>query len=97
MDGMSTAQVAPAAEEAQSADSLERRVIAEIANRIGTLGVETADIAGNLDEISGRAGRQAEQFKALQSTAKTMVETNRELDKSARAAQTAAVAETVKD
>ncbi len=56
---MSTAQVAPAAEEAQSADSLERRVIAEIANRIGTLGVETADIAGNLDEISGRAGRQA--------------------------------------
>jgi len=87
---MTTAQAAAAREAPQPANTLERQVIAEVANRIGTLGVETADVAGNLDEISGRVGRQAEQFKALQRTAETMVETNRELDKSARAAQTAA-------
>src|SRR5579859_1565561 len=88
---MTTAQATAAREEPQPANSsLERQVIAEIATRIGTLGVETADVAGNLDEISGRVGRQAEQFKALQRTAETMVGTNRELDKSARAAQAAA-------
>ncbi|HTP84046.1 MAG TPA: methyl-accepting chemotaxis protein [Alphaproteobacteria bacterium] len=81
---------APQPQEPQPGNSLERQVIAEIANRIGTLGVETADVAGNLDEISGRVAKQADQFKTLQNTAKTMVETNRDLDKSARAAQTAA-------
>ena len=79
-------------EAAGPADGLERRVIAEISSRIGHLGVETADVAGNLDEISGRVARQAEQFKTLQSTAETMVDTNRDLDRSARAAQTAASA-----
>ncbi len=73
-------------------ESLERRLIAELANRIGSLGVETADIAGNLDEMSGRVARQVEQFKTLQRTTETMVATNRDLDKSARAAQTAASA-----
>ena len=87
---MSIAQTAAAPQDAQPGDDLERRVIADISNRIGNLGVETADVAGNLDEISGRVAKQAEQFKSLHHTAETMVETNRDLDKSARAAQTAA-------
>src|SRR5579864_847285 len=74
------------------ADIRAARVIAEISNRIGGVGVETADIAGNLDEISNRIAREAEQFKSLRRTAETMIETNRDLDKSARAAQTAASA-----
>ena len=75
---------------APPADDLERRIIAEVANRIGSLGVETADIAGNLDEMSGRVAKQVEQFKTLRHTAETMVATNRNLDTSARAAQAAA-------
>lgn len=73
-----------------AAENLERRIIADVANRIGSLGVETADIAGNLDEMSGRVARQVEQFNKLQRTAETMVAANRDLDRSARAAQTAA-------
>ena len=33
-------------------------LIAELASRIGNLGVEVADIAGNLDEVTGRAAGQ---------------------------------------
>jgi methyl-accepting chemotaxis protein len=87
---MNSAQPKAAADDPRQAASLEQKVIAEVANRIGNLGVETADVAGNLDEISGRVARQVEQFKSLQRTAETMIETNRDLDKSARAAQTAA-------
>lgn len=87
---MESAQTKAAADDPRQAGSLEKAVIAELANRIGNLGVETADVAGNLDEVSGGVARQAEQFKALQRTAETMIDTNRDLDKSARAAQTAA-------
>ncbi len=66
------------------------RLIGELADRIGGLGVEMADIAGNLDEVSGRVARQAEQFKTLQRTAEAMVSANRNIDSSARAAQGAA-------
>ena len=87
---MNSAQTKAAADDPRQAGSLEQTVIAEVANRIGNLGVETADVAGNLDEVSGGVARQVEQFKALQRTAETMIDTNRGLDKSARAAQTAA-------
>ena len=87
---MNAAQTTAALDQAPGSDSLERRTIAEIANRIGSLGVETADIAGNLDEMSGRVAKQVEQFKKLRHTAETMVGANRDLDKSARAAQAAA-------
>ena len=68
------------------------KVIAEISNRIGGVSVDTADIAGNLDAIASRIGREAEQFKSLHQTAETMIGTNRDLDTSARAAQRAASA-----
>jgi methyl-accepting chemotaxis protein len=73
-------------------DAPERQLIAEIAKRIGSLGVETADIAGNVDETSRRVARQVEQFKGLRRTTEKMVETNRNLDASARAARSAASA-----
>jgi methyl-accepting chemotaxis protein len=68
------------------------RLVAELASRIGSLGVEVADIAGNLDEVTSRLGDQAAQFKELQATAETMVSGNREIDRAARATQGAASA-----
>ncbi len=74
------------------AQSAAERLVGEIANRIGGLGVETADIAANIDEVASRATRQAEQFKALGKTAETMVAANRDIDRAARAAQGATAA-----
>jgi methyl-accepting chemotaxis protein len=62
-------------------------LIAELASRIGNLGVEVADIAGNLDEVTGRAAGQAAQFKELLDQAQTMVVGNREIDRAARKTQ----------
>jgi methyl-accepting chemotaxis protein len=66
------------------------RLIAELAGRIGTLGVEVADIAGNLEEVTGRISNQAAQCEELEQSAQTMVSGNRAIDHSAREAQSAA-------
>ncbi len=68
------------------------RLVAELANRIGTLGVEVADISGHLEEVTHRVADQAEQFKELQETAQTMVVGNHSIDRAARKAQNAATA-----
>ena len=52
------------------------RLITEIADRIGTLGVEMADIAGNVEDVTGRVTEQAHKFKALDETAKAMIDGN---------------------
>ena len=65
-------------------------LIVELASRIGNLGVEVADIAGHLDEVTTRASQQAAQFKHLQAATETMVAGNREIDRAARETQTAA-------
>src|SRR6185437_14246683 len=68
------------------------RFVAEVASRIGNLGVELADIAGHLEDVTGRVSDQAERFTALQQTAETMVAGNRAIDGAARTAQEAASA-----
>ena len=73
-------------------EGASERLVAELASRIGSLGVEVADIAGNLDEVTSRLGDQAAQFKELQATGETMVAGNREIDRAARATQGAASA-----
>jgi methyl-accepting chemotaxis protein len=65
-------------------------LIAELASRIGNLGVEVADIAGNLDEVTSRASQRATRFKQLQGAAETMVAGSREIDRAARATQSVA-------
>ena len=65
-------------------------LIGELASRIDTLGVEVADVAGNLDEVTQRVAQQAAQFKELQGTVETMVAGNREIDRAARSTQNAA-------
>src|ERR1700744_2100028 len=68
------------------------RLVAELAARIGTLGVEVADIAGNLDEVTTRISNQAAQFEELEQSAQTMAAGTREIDRAAREAQGAASA-----
>src|SRR5581483_10136639 len=67
-------------------------LVAELGARVGSLGVELADVAGNLEEVTNRVANQAEQFKELQHAAQTMVAGNREIDRAAREAQRAASA-----
>ncbi|HVW68424.1 MAG TPA: methyl-accepting chemotaxis protein [Steroidobacteraceae bacterium] len=66
------------------------RLIAELAARIGTLGVEVADIAGNLEEVTARISNQAAQFEELEQSAQTMVAGNQAIDRAAKEAQRAA-------
>ncbi len=68
------------------------RLVSELAARVGSLGVELADVAGNLEEVTQRVTNQAEQFKQLQGAAETMVAGNREIDRASREAQQAASA-----
>jgi methyl-accepting chemotaxis protein len=68
------------------------RLVSELAARVGSLGVELADVAGNLDEVTRRVGNQVDQFKQLHRAAETMVAGNREIDRAAREAQHAASA-----
>jgi methyl-accepting chemotaxis protein len=66
------------------------RIVRELANRLDTLGVEVADIAGHLDEVTSRIAEQAAQFEELHGTVETMVAGNREIDRAARSTQSAA-------
>lgn len=67
-------------------------LVNELATRIGSLGVELADVAGNLEEVTHRVANESEQFKGLQSAAETMVSGNREIDRAAKDSQQAASA-----
>ena len=53
--------------------SASERLVDQLANRIGGLGVELADVAGNLQEVAGRVSGQSDRFGHLQKTAETMV------------------------
>jgi methyl-accepting chemotaxis protein len=66
------------------------RLIAELGGRIGSLGVEVADIAGNLEDVTTRISHQAAQCEELEQSAQTMVTGNREIDRASREAQGAA-------
>jgi methyl-accepting chemotaxis protein len=73
----------------EAAPSRTERLIDQLANRIGTLGVELADVAGNLQEVAGRVSGQAERFGHLQKTAETMVAANRDIAGASGAVQSA--------
>ena len=75
---------------ASPADS--ERLVDQLANRIGGLGVELADVAGNLQEVAGRVTGQSERFGHLQKTAETMVSANHDIATASRAVQTATTA-----
>ena len=68
------------------------RLVDQLANRIGGLGVELADVAGNLQEVAGRVSTQSDRFGHLQKTAETMVSANHDIADASRAVQTATTA-----
>jgi methyl-accepting chemotaxis protein len=65
------------------------RLVDQLADRIGSLGVELADVAYNIKEVAGRVATQADRFGRLQTTAETMVSANHDIATSSRAVQTA--------
>src|SRR5258705_12496272 len=71
-----------------SNQTLAERLIDQLANRIGGLGVELADIAGNVPEGASRVAHPAERVHHLQKTAPTMVSGKPENAKSSPAGET---------
>jgi methyl-accepting chemotaxis protein len=65
------------------------RLVDRLADQIGSLGVELADVAGNLQEVAGRVAKQSDQFGHLQNTAETMVAANRDIAGASQAVQSA--------
>jgi methyl-accepting chemotaxis protein len=72
-----------------SVSSETERLVDQLANRIGGLGVELADVAGNLQEVAGRVSDQSERFGHLQKTAETMVAANHDIATASQAVQSA--------
>lgn len=68
------------------------RLVDQLANQIGSLGVELADVAGNLQEVAGRVSGQSERFGHLQKATQTMVATNRDIAGASQAVQSATTA-----
>jgi len=68
------------------------RLVDQLANKIGGLGVELADVAGNLQEVAGRVSNQSDRFGHLQKTAETMVSANHGIASASRAVQSATTA-----
>jgi methyl-accepting chemotaxis protein len=69
--------------------SENERLVDQLANRIGGLGVELADVAGNVREVANRVSTQSVRFAHLQKTAETMVSANHGIAEASRAVQSA--------
>jgi methyl-accepting chemotaxis protein len=74
------------------AASDSERLVDQLANRIGGLGVELADVAGSVQEVAQRVSGQSERFGHLQQTAKTMVAANHDIAGASKAVQSATTA-----
>jgi methyl-accepting chemotaxis protein len=61
--------------------------VAEMAGKVGNLGVEVAEISGQLAEISSRSQEQSKQFESLSVAATTMVSANRQISEAAQSSK----------
>ncbi len=68
------------------------RLVDQLSNRIGGLGVELADVAGHLKEVTGRVASQSDRFGHLQKSAETMVAANHGIADASRSVQSATTA-----
>src|SRR6516164_7168723 len=75
-----------------AAASESERLVDQLASKIGGLGVELADVAGNVQEVASRMSTQSERFGHLQKTAKTMVSANHDIAGASRSVQSASAA-----
>jgi methyl-accepting chemotaxis protein len=76
-------------ETAAPVPSASERLVDQLADKIGGLGVELADVAGNVQEVANRVSGQSERFGHLQQTAETMVSANHNIANASQAVQTA--------
>ncbi len=72
-----------------SSSSVGEKLIEDLGNGVGRLGVELADVLGNVHDVAERVSRQSAQCNHLQRTTETMVSANRNIDAAARAVQSA--------
>ena len=79
----------PAGPQVSPERSESERLVDQLSNRLGGLGVELADVAGNVQEVANRVSTQSEHFAQLQKTAETMVSANHEIADASRAVQSA--------
>ncbi|HWZ37527.1 MAG TPA: methyl-accepting chemotaxis protein [Bradyrhizobium sp.] len=75
--------------ESPATPSVSEHLVDQLADRIGGLGVELADVAGNVQEVAQRVSSQSERFSHLQKAAETMVSANHEIAGASKAVQTA--------
>jgi methyl-accepting chemotaxis protein len=75
-----------------TAPTTAERLIDRLSDRIGGLGVELADVAGNVQEVASRMVLQSDRFGQLQKTAETMVSANHGIADASQAVHTAASA-----
>ena len=68
------------------------RLVDQLANRIGGLGVELADVAGNVQDVANRVSGQSDRFGHLQKTAEKMVSANHDIASASQAVLTATTA-----
>ena len=72
--------------------STSERLVDQLAGKIGGLGVELADVAGNVQEVAARVSGQSDRFSDLQKSAETMVTANRGIAGASQAVQSATTA-----
>jgi methyl-accepting chemotaxis protein len=72
--------------------SVSERLVDQLSSRIGGLGVELADVAGNVQEVANRVTAQSERFRHLQKTAETMVSANHDIANASQTVQTTTLA-----
>jgi methyl-accepting chemotaxis protein len=81
-----------AAQAEQHVPSASDRLVDQLANKIGGLGVELADVAGNVQDVANRVSGQSDRFGHLQKTAEKMVSANHDIASASQAVQTATTA-----
>jgi methyl-accepting chemotaxis protein len=82
----------PAAQAEQHLPSASDRLVDQLADKIGGLGVELADVAGNVQDVANRVSGQSDRFGHLQKTAEKMVSANHDIASASQAVQTATTA-----
>jgi methyl-accepting chemotaxis protein len=82
----------PVAQAEQHVTSASDRLVDQLADKIGGLGVELADVAGNVEDVANRVSGQSDRFGHLQKTAEKMVSANHDIASASQAVQTATTA-----
>ena len=70
--------------------------VAKMASEVGNLGVEVAEIAGHLAEVSERSKLQSKQFECLSEMAQNMISANNKISEAAQSSKSA-TAQTASD